>query len=186
MPVDLYWADEQPTLTGGGVRLRPWRAADATAVFEACQDPDVQRYTTVPVPYRLDHAEWFVANGPVSWAAREAAPFAVVDPASDEVLGSVAVMRIDTGSQVGEVGYWVAPRARGRGVATAAVVAVTEWMRSAGFFRAELLIAVDNAASAAVAKAAGYEHEGILRGRLVLRGVRHDVAVHAALIDETP
>jgi RimJ/RimL family protein N-acetyltransferase len=55
-------------------------------------------------------------------------------------------------------------------------------MRDAGFFRAELLIAVGNAASAAVAKAAGYEHEGVMRGRLVLHGVRYDIAVYAALI----
>jgi RimJ/RimL family protein N-acetyltransferase len=181
---DLRWAEEQPTLTGEKVRLRPWRETDAPAVYEACQDPEVQRYTTVPVPYLRRHAELYVASGATAWAAHEAASFAVTGPDSDDVLGSVAVMRINADSQVGEVGYWVAPWARGRGVATEAVILVSQWMRDAGFFRAELLIAVGNAASGAVAKAAGYEHEGVMRGRLVLRGVRYDIAVHAALIGE--
>ncbi|MFJ8582773.1 GNAT family N-acetyltransferase [Micromonospora sp. NPDC093277] len=55
MSRDLRWAEEQPTLTGEKVRLRPWRDTDATAVYEACQAPDVQRYTTVPVPHLRDH-----------------------------------------------------------------------------------------------------------------------------------
>jgi RimJ/RimL family protein N-acetyltransferase len=31
--------------------LRPWQADDADAVYRACQDPDIQRWTTVPRPY---------------------------------------------------------------------------------------------------------------------------------------
>jgi RimJ/RimL family protein N-acetyltransferase len=41
----------QSMLTGPRARLRPWRPDDVDAVFAACQDADVQRWTQVPVQY---------------------------------------------------------------------------------------------------------------------------------------
>lgn len=32
-----------------GVLLRPWRPGDAEAVHEACQDPDIQRWTSFTI-----------------------------------------------------------------------------------------------------------------------------------------
>jgi RimJ/RimL family protein N-acetyltransferase len=52
----------QPTLTGARVSLRPWRADDVDAVFAACQDAEIQRWTQVPVPYAREHAEGFVSG----------------------------------------------------------------------------------------------------------------------------
>lgn len=49
----------QPTLTGPRVRLRPWWDDDVDAVFAACQDAEIQRWTEVPVPYRREHAAAF-------------------------------------------------------------------------------------------------------------------------------
>src|SRR4051794_14334692 len=45
-----------PTLTDGTVTLRAHRADDVQGSFEQCQDPVSQRWTTVPVPYTLEHA----------------------------------------------------------------------------------------------------------------------------------
>ena len=45
-----------------GLLLRPWRPDDADAVHRACQDPDIQRWTTVPRPYLREHADAFVAQ----------------------------------------------------------------------------------------------------------------------------
>ena len=46
-------------ITADGLLLRPWRAVDADAVHRACQDPDIQRWTSVPRPYELHHAATF-------------------------------------------------------------------------------------------------------------------------------
>ncbi|MGC4853133.1 GNAT family N-acetyltransferase [Micromonospora sp. DT4] len=45
-----------------GVLLRPWREADADGVHRACQDRDIQRWTTVPRPYLSEHAHDFVTR----------------------------------------------------------------------------------------------------------------------------
>ena len=58
----LHLPDARPTLIDGDLVLRPWQLADADAVYEACQDPIIQMYTTVPVPYTREHAEAFVTS----------------------------------------------------------------------------------------------------------------------------
>jgi len=51
-----------PTLTDGTVTLRAHRESDAQGAFEQCQDPDSQRWTTVPLPYTFEDAVAFVTE----------------------------------------------------------------------------------------------------------------------------
>ena len=80
-----------------------------------------------------------------------------------------------------EIGYWVAPEARGRGVAPTAVRAVCRWAFSTkGLELIEWRAEVGNEASRRVAEKAGFRMEGELRKRLVHRGVRVDAWVGLA------
>ena len=63
----------------------------------------------------------------------------------------------------GEVGYWIAPWARGQGVATKATRAVAQWAFDQDFYRLELLAAKENPGSIRVALAAGFGREGVRR-----------------------
>jgi hypothetical protein len=101
-----------------GLLIRPWLPGDVDAVYRACQDPDIQRWTTVPSPYRHQDAEGFVAShAPKAWQEETAAPFGVFDPATDELLGSCGFVSLRLGEREAEIGFWVAPWARGRAVA---------------------------------------------------------------------
>ncbi|MGH3450260.1 MAG: GNAT family N-acetyltransferase, partial [Haloechinothrix sp.] len=51
---------EPVELSDGDLLLRPWQPQDAEAVYRACRDPEIQRWTTVPSPYLREHAEHFV------------------------------------------------------------------------------------------------------------------------------
>ena len=53
-----------PTLRDGDLTLRPPKPEDAEAVTAACQDPEIQRWTLVPSPYRREHAEAWLASAP--------------------------------------------------------------------------------------------------------------------------
>ncbi|WP_206685980.1 GNAT family N-acetyltransferase [Kribbella qitaiheensis] len=73
--------------------LRAWRPSDAAAVSEACQDEQIQRWTTVPSPYLREHAEGFVGElAPGAWTTRSGAGFAVVDPAGGGLLGACGLI----------------------------------------------------------------------------------------------
>jgi RimJ/RimL family protein N-acetyltransferase len=179
--VTLSWPSAPPVLGGALVTLRPWRSSDRDAVFTACQDPDIQRWTTVPSPYLHEHAAGFVDGyAKEQWVTRRGTPFCIASTGDDEVLGSCDVFSIDTKNLVAEMGYWVAPWARGQGVASQAVGILSGWaMGDIGLGRLELLIRPDNAASRAVAERAGGVFEGILRGKVLDKGERIDMALYA-------
>ena len=150
------------TLTDGGVRLRAWRPDDAPAVFVACQDPLIARFIPIPQPYTDEVARMFVEVRQRDWATEDERSFAIVDAATDELLGAIA--RHGPVGHRASFGYWLAPLARGRGVATRALRLITEWtLRTTDLVRLELFTAMDNDASGRVAVRAGFEREGIRR-----------------------
>ncbi|MCM0676384.1 GNAT family N-acetyltransferase [Micromonospora phytophila] len=148
-----------------GLLLRPWQATDAEAVHRACQDPDIQRWTTVPRPYLPEHAHRFVTEiSRRDWEQGTGAPFAVCDAATGDLLGSCGLVTIDPGHGSGEIGYWTAPWARGAGVTVRAARAVARWAFDALTLRRLTWQAeVGNHASRLVALRAGFRVSGRLR-----------------------
>ena len=157
------------TIRDGGVLLRAWTAEDADAVYRACQDPDIQRWTAVPQPYRREDAVEFVTTFTKrAWSEGSAAPFAIVEPAGGEVLGSCTLMIHDRELGLAELGYWTAPWARGRAVATDAARGVCRWaLETLGMRRIQWQATVGNFASQLVAARLGFRFEGL--GRQSLR-----------------
>ena len=81
-----------------------------------------------------------------------------------EFLGFSGVVDLDVEARQGEIGYVVAPEARGRGVAGPRLRLVTDWaLDGLGLQRVELHIDPDNDASIRVAERCGYVREGVLR-----------------------
>lgn len=152
----------QPTLTDGVVTLRPWRPVDAPAVSAACQDPEIPRFVPIPQPYTLADGEWFVGHAMEESATGPSAHFAIVDPATDELLG--AISRHGLAPHRAMFGYWLAREARGRGVATRALRLIVDWtLATTATLRFELYTDVANERSGRVATRAGFEPEGIRR-----------------------
>ena len=81
----------QPTLRGPRVRLRPWRPDDVDAVVAACQDPEIQRWTQVPVPYTREDAEGFVGGIASATWADGGALFAVEPRDGGPLAGSIGL-----------------------------------------------------------------------------------------------
>ncbi|WP_030271129.1 GNAT family N-acetyltransferase [Micromonospora globosa] len=148
-----------------GLLLRPWRAEDADAVHRACQDPDIQRWTTVPRPYLPEHASEYVTTiSATAWAEGTGALFAVCDAGTGELLASFGLVSVDRAREPAEVGYWTAPWARGRGVAVRATRALARWAFDALKLRRLTWQAeIGNHASRLVALRAGFRIEGELR-----------------------
>ncbi|MCA1823376.1 MAG: GNAT family N-acetyltransferase [Frankia sp.] len=116
------------------------------------------------------------------WSSGTHATFSVVD-AAERLLANVSLHHIHRDQLTADIGYRTAPWARGRGIATAGVDAVTEWvLRSLGLVRVQLFHAVDNPASCRVAEKAGFPLEGTLRSATRYGdGRRYDDHVHARL-----
>ena len=170
-------------IRGEGVVLRQWRMEDAPAVAAACQDSEIARWLSfVPEPYTEADARFYVRD--CIEAGEYRTPFAITDAETGDVIGSID-MRINR-MKTGHVGYWLAPEARGRGLTSAALLALSRWgFQGLGIGRVELVTDPDNIASQRVAEKAGFTREGVLRSILLNRdGSRGDGVMFSLLPGE--
>ncbi|MEU1733219.1 GNAT family N-acetyltransferase [Streptosporangium sp. NPDC020145] len=167
------------------VVLRPPAETDVESIARACDDPRISRFLpTLPVPYTRDDAFAYLRAAERSWRDGGAS-FTIADTETDEWMGNIGLRPLDARGN-GEVGYLVAPWAQGRGVATAATRALTEWAFALGVRRLELLTDVENLASQRVALAAGFQREGVRRSAEARRdGGRSDLIAFARLYGES-
>lgn len=175
-------------LTDGTVTLSPPTPGDIPAITRACQDPDVARWTTVPAPYETEHARGFVSQVAEAWQlvrttpateVRSEATWAVSGPGADDAVLGMVGLRVESAGSA-ELGYWLTPAARGRGVMTRAVRLALDF----GFAddgleldRVTWSAFVGNWASWAVAWRCGFRFEGQVGGHCLQRGERRDAWV---------
>ena len=154
--------------------------ADAEAVFELCQDEEVQRWVPVPSPYTRASAEFFTGEY-ASQGANATEPgtgftlWAIRDAATARFLGALELSNQPFFSAT--LGYWLGRPSRGTGIMTEAVETVVEFAFADGGLGLERIqweALVGNTASALVARKAGFHFEGTLRGNLVHQGRRLD------------
>lgn len=140
-------------LAAGEVSLRAWEPDDARRYMEL-RDELVFRFTTESPD--LDESRCR-SNITDARADPRLAPLAICDPNGNPV-GNLDVVRKGSAAVIS---YWLGPAARGKGWATEALMAGTDWAFSMwDLDYAELEIAPDNAASISVAEAAGYRRHG--------------------------
>ncbi|GAB3992272.1 GNAT family N-acetyltransferase [Nocardioides marmoraquaticus] len=117
-----------PLLTDGVVTLRAHREDDVRRVLEQCEDPEMQRWTTVPVPYTLDDAKTFVRHlVPGGWESDRSWEFAVTARDGDEELFVGSMGLVDRGGGRAEIGYGTHPAARRRGLTERAARLLLAW-----------------------------------------------------------
>ena len=165
---------EVPTLRGDGVVLRRWRDSDAEAVVEACNDPVTRLWLgSLPDPYTRDTALAFIENREEAHAVGRGIHWAAAVDDDAPAVGSFSLMARAGGDSpirhVAEVGYWTAPSARGRGIATTAVRLIVRHAfvvtddGGLGLRRLLLAHAHGNIGSQTVAVRNGFVHTGTER-----------------------
>jgi RimJ/RimL family protein N-acetyltransferase len=159
-------------------RLGPQHLAEIDALTA---DADVLRFTRVPEPVPEDFSRTWLARYEAGQEDETCAGFAALDD-DGRFLGLALAPSIDNETGEVELGYVVAPAARGRGVASELLRRLTRWaFDEAGAQRVVLLIDVENAASSRVAARAGYVREGVLRSSYVKPGPRRDIELWSRL-----
>ena len=175
---------------------------DLDRITDICQDADIQEWTSVPRNYQRSDAQFFVeqvvAKGwsegrELNWAIREADAGAPPD-----LVGMLGItLSGPENARTGEVGYWLAAAARGRGTMTRAVAALVDTAfdpsgplaLSALRWRCDIHEtshgSVPNWASWKVAWSLGFQREGRVRRFLPNDGQLHDGWI-ATLLPEDP
>jgi RimJ/RimL family protein N-acetyltransferase len=166
--------------------LRPWGEADMPGIVLAFSDPVMQRFSWRTTPYTQTDARDYFAEQEEARLRGEGLDLALVEPRDqDVVLGCVSLYEVRPDQGCAAVGYWLAPRARGRGLATHAVRLLARWaFTELGLARLELTCGPDNEASQHVAERCGFSREGLLRSHVPFKGARRDSVIYSLLPGE--
>lgn len=167
-------------LEGSRCVVRPWRAGDAEALVRHANNASIakQLRDRFPHPYTRRHATEFLQH-----AATDTHPTNLAIEVGDEVVGGVGfVPGTDVERYSAEIGYWLSEALWGRGIATEAVILVTEYVfAELNMLRMFALPFADNLASRRVLEKAGYACEAILRASSVKFGEPRDQALYARI-----
>ena len=159
-------------LTDGVVTLRPWRPEESGWYAAQAADPEILRFTAEPAGLTEDAVRAAIED---MYATRAHAGLVMTDAATGALLGNAGLAPGD-GPGVGAVAYWVAPAARGRGVATRAVRLLVAYAWELGLDRVTLWARADNTGSRRVAERAGFRLDRVEAGGRTVKGESWDVA----------
>lgn len=164
----------------GPVVLREFSTRDVPMVQELATDPYVPLIGSLPPNASEHEARAWVDRQRRRLAEGFGYSFAIADARTDVAVGAIGLWLAGLSQGRATVGYSVAPGARGRGVAGAALIALTSFAWSVqALHRIELYIEPWNAGSVKTAERAGFQREGLLRSHQVIGGRRRDMLLYA-------
>jgi RimJ/RimL family protein N-acetyltransferase len=163
------------------IRLEQFTEEHLPLFDEILDDPAVLRFTRMPSEAPPDFPARWLERYREGRRERTLEAFAIVS-GEGRAIGFAGAVAIDVETATAELGYVVAPAARGRGVGSQALALLTDWaFADLGAERLELMISVENEPSKRVAGRCGYRLEGVLRSIFVKPGLRDDMELWSLL-----
>ncbi len=160
--------------------LRPPNANDLQGLAAAFADGELSEADNIS-PFSRDElatdARGFVAK-------RELVRLVVADVRNGVIFGGGTLHHLDSERGIIEIGYWLYPRARGRGIATKVARALAEYAFTLGVQRVTAHVSVGNLQSERVLERAGFTREGVLRSMPRPDGGRGDKTIFSLLPGE--
>jgi N-acetyltransferase len=176
------------TLSGRHVRLEPLTLEHTERMFVAAADPEIWRWTLTHIA-SLDDMRAYIDSAVAAQWDGTALPFATVDPATGEVIGSTRFGNIDMANRRVEIGWTWLRRDRQRTACNteAKYLMLSHAFDVLGCIRVELKTDALNQQSRAAILRIGAVEEGILRSHMITATGRvRDSAMYSILDREWP
>jgi RimJ/RimL family protein N-acetyltransferase len=175
-------------LSDGQILIRPYRAEDTIAVYEAVRESVKEISVWMPwchPDYAIEETSAFILSRAEAWKSDREYTFGIFDKRTGDFLGSTGLNFVNRVHNCANLGYWVRSSCTGRGVASSAARLVARFgLESCGFQRIEILAAVGNQASQRAAEKAGALREAVLRKRLLLKGQPQDAVLYSFVAED--
>jgi RimJ/RimL family protein N-acetyltransferase len=168
-----------------GVVLRFPAPDDVDGILPAFTDAELREAGNLPAFNREQLAASIKELPDLAERGRLLA-LAAVDAEGGEIVGGATLHHLDSERRIVEIGYFVLPAARGRGVATTIARALAEHAFSLGIERVAAYVNVGNTASERVLEKAGFTREGVVRSMPKPDGRRVDKTLFSLLPGDSP
>ncbi len=173
------WPSSPPA--HGRVVLREVRPEDVAMARELSTDPYVPMTGTLPANATMEEAVSWVRRQRSRHAEGAGFSFTITDAATGAPVGHCGLWLRQLAEGRASAGYSIVPSARGRGLASDALRALTAFGWTVpGLTRIVLYIEPWNVASIRTAQRAGYASDGLLPDHEVGDGVRREVLRYVA------
>lgn len=170
-------------ITDGVVALRMFAERDIPEILIAYQDdPELHLRIGIDRPPSGAELGSQAERAPAECEAGRGVRLTILEHGSDTCVGRIFVHGIDWANSHAELGMWLAPQARRRGLAPRALRLAVGWLlESCALQRVQIMTEPSNEAMIRAAQAAGFTQEGVLRGYALYGGRRVDFAVLSIL-----
>lgn len=163
--------------------LRVLREADASELFALTDAHRAQLRRWLPwvdLVQSEEDSRSFIATVAAQHKEGRGPTFGVLREGA--LVGVIGYLPLDRVNRCGEIGYWLAPPARGRGIMTECCrFAVRYGFLTLDLNRVQIAAGTENRASRAIPERLGFKLEGILRDRENLYGTFIDHAMYSQL-----
>lgn len=163
-----------------GIALRQLERRDIPTWYAYLSTPEVFQHTSWSLRTPDDLLPFFDAiDSKESSSVRR---LGIVDEVSARLIGTIGFHSISDVHRSAEIAYDLAPAHWGKGIAGAAVSAVTRWaFKEYEFVRIQATVLEPNARSANVLRKCNFQYEGTLRAFRMVRGLPGDFQMYALL-----
>lgn len=149
------------------LRLREYRDEDAELMANLANDLEVSRYLAlVAHPYALKDAKGFITycQEEAKKEERENYEVAIANKESDELMGTIALTKVDHWNNTATLGYWLGKNYWRKGYMWEAVQALLDFaFNELELQRINITAATENEGSNALILKLGAVHEGTAR-----------------------
>lgn len=163
--------------------IRSYKPADKDSLVKYADNYKIARYlrNSFPHPYTHKDADSWINSAIIQ---NPELNFAIAT--SDELIGGIGIIKQeDIYKYSAEIGYWLAQPFWGKGIATGALIATTDYIfNNFDIIRLFAGVFEGNASSARVLEKAGYKFEGTLRKAIYKENTFLNQLLYAILKDE--
>ena len=170
-------------VTDGAVVLRLPAEDDVDGLMPAFADAALREAGNLP-DFGREEMLASLPHLPALAASGRLMPMLATDARTADVVGGGTLHHLDAERAIVEIGYWVLPHARRRGVATRIARLLARHAFALGVERVAAYVNVGNVASEGVLERAGYTREGVVRSLPVPSGRRVDKTLFSLLPGE--
>jgi RimJ/RimL family protein N-acetyltransferase len=167
-------------LADGDLLFRLPTADDVDGMTVAFEDPEIRDPANLP-SFGRDELVATLPYLPALVESGRLMPLAVVELSTGELVGGGQLHHLDAERAIVELGYWVLPHARRRGIATRIARVLAEHAFALGVKRVAAYVNVGNVASENVLRRAGFTREGVVRSLPRPDGSRADKTLFSLL-----
>lgn len=171
------------SIKGRDILLRPYKAEDVSLHFEAVTEsiPHISQWLDWCHPnYSKDESSFWVLSREHNWTYGLEYNFAIIETATNKLLGTCTLNNILKKDKLANLGYWVRFSELGKGICTTAARQVLLFgLQTLNLNRIEIIAALPNIASQKVAENIGGVYEGILRNRVTVEDKIYDAKLYS-------